>query len=71
MVSNVTPSSLGVGSWGTTVSFILISGISLNSLVSGVKSVTVDFVGETCSSLSSRNVRTSGMYLFMASARPV
>ena len=54
MVSKVTPRSLGCFSRGTSRFLILIWGWILASWQSGVKRVTVDFSGETNSSLSSR-----------------
>jgi hypothetical protein len=58
IVSNVTPNSLGVFSRGTSLPYISTWGWILYSLVSGVKRVAVDLVGETSSSLSSRKERT-------------
>ena len=51
IVSNITPNNLGVFSRGRIVFFILMLGCIFASLVSGVKKVTVDFSGDTKSSL--------------------
>ena len=53
----------------TSTSSIMIFGWTLNSLVSGVKSVTVNFSGDTTSSLSFKKSITLGKYLFMDSVR--
>lgn len=62
MELKVTPRTLGVGSILMTLSLILIIGEALVSLVSGVKSVTVDFSGDISNSLSSKNSVTIFIY---------
>ena len=67
MASKVTPSNLGVQF--DQFSWILTCGWILNSFVPGVKSVTVDFSGETMRSLSSRKFTSLFMYTFIRFTR--